>query len=149
MGRPAGKAGAISVCASSSGVTEFYIVDLVPTGYVVMAADDELEPIIAFSHEGGLVARAGDPLFDLLQVDTEGRMRGLHAGSVATQTASVARGKWELLAASSSKPAAAADPTRAAAEPAASIATPDDVRVDPLVQSQWNQTGCSSSFSVE
>jgi alpha-tubulin suppressor-like RCC1 family protein/sugar lactone lactonase YvrE len=141
MGRTAGRSGKIRVGANASGEVRFYIVDLVPTGYIVMAADDEMEPIIAFSHEGRLATQAGDPLFDLLQIDTEIRSRRLHAASRASQTASVDKHKWEMLAASSSKSAAAAVPSGGAVEPAASITTMDDVRVDPLVQSQWNQNG--------
>jgi alpha-tubulin suppressor-like RCC1 family protein len=146
MGKAAGTCGQIRVGASASGETRFYIVDLVPTGFIVVAADDELEPIIAFSHEGQLLTQATDPLFDILQQDTEGRARRLHVASAATQTASGAKAKWELLAASSPRPAAAANPTGADAEPAVSIATPDDVRVDPLVQSQWNQVGFGFNY---
>ena len=138
MGKTAGICGKTRVGTNANGETRFYVVDLIPTGYVVVAADDELEPIIAFSHDGQLVMQAGDPLFDVLRQDTEGRTRRLHAASASTRTASVAKGKWKLLAASSPKPAAAGNPTSAAAEAAGT--TPDDVRVDPLVQSQWSQS---------
>jgi hypothetical protein len=38
---------------SHEGQTLFYMVNLNPTGFIVVSADDRLEPVIAFSESGG------------------------------------------------------------------------------------------------
>ena len=151
MGKHVGKLGKISAYSSDTGEARFYVVDLVPTGYVVIAADDELEPIIAFSSTGQFVAQPGNPLFDLLQKDTENRMQHLRAASAANHAASLspARGKakWSLLAAASAVQTAAAISAGTTSGTALPVATPNDVRVDPLIQSQWDQSTISNGTS--
>ena len=92
MGKGAGKLGKTSAYANPAGEARFYVVDLAPTGFVVVAADDELEPIIAFSPTGQFGAEPGNPLFALLQKDTEGRTRQLHAESAANHGGML--GEW-------------------------------------------------------
>jgi hypothetical protein len=149
MGRSVGRIGKTTAYFNAAGEARFYVVDLEPTGYVVMAVDDELEAVIAFSHEDKFVAQAGSPLFDLLQRDTEGRMRQLRAAASPSTPRVRARGKakWELLRASTVPQAAnASEPADALG-----VAILNDVRVDPLIQSRWNQSTIwagSSSVAV-
>ncbi|MHB9134784.1 MAG: C10 family peptidase [Armatimonadota bacterium] len=55
----------------NSGNTIAYIVDLHPQGFMVVAADDEVEPIITFSTEGRFPGVIGpdDPLADIIAHD--------------------------------------------------------------------------------
>jgi hypothetical protein len=144
MGKQAGKSGKISAYSNAAGEVQFYVVELVPIGYVVIAADDEWEPIIAFSHSDQFAAQPGNPLFDLLQKDTEGRTRQLHAAAAAHGTSAPGharrKAKWELLAASLSAQTAAASLTQGPVAAALGVATLNDVRVDPLIQSRWSQS---------
>ena len=155
MKRHVGGFGKIGAYSNAAGEAGFYVVDLVPTGYVVIAADDELEPIIAFSHDDQFVPQPGNPLFDILQKDTERRMRPFRGGSAATgkvpPTRATKRAKWDRLAAPSAAPAAASVPTESLPESGAPVATLSDVRVDPLIQSRWKQSTVwngSSSVAV-
>ncbi|MFA5265414.1 MAG: C10 family peptidase [Opitutaceae bacterium] len=142
MERLAGKYGKISTYSNAVGEARFYVVDLEPTGYVVIAADDEVEAVIAFSHDDKFVAKTGYPLFDFLQRDTEGRIQSLHTASIMSQAVSPARvrikAKWELL---SSPAVQAASVAAAKTTPriARDVASANDVRVDPLIQSKWDQ----------
>ena len=150
MGKAAGRFGKISAYSIPAGETRFYVVDLVPTGYIVVAADDELEPIIAFSHEGQFAAQAGSPLCDLLQKDTEGRMLHLHGAPTANQTkpavSAKAKAKWQLLASPATR-AAAVSPAGIIPDFLPPVAAPDYVRVYPLIQSQWDQSTISDGVS--
>jgi len=104
MGKPAGKLGKVETFFNAAGEARFHVVHLEPAGYVVFSADDELEPIIAFSHLDTFVGQAGNPLFDLLHKDTENRMRHLHAkpaNQAPALSQPTAKGKWAKLTASS------------------------------------------------
>jgi len=71
MGRSVGKIGKTQTYLNSKGEARFRVVNLEPGGFIVLAADDDLEPVIAFSHDGAFDGVAGNPLFDLLSKDTE------------------------------------------------------------------------------
>jgi len=144
MNHPAGRFGRMDAYPDASGDTGFYVVNLEPAGYVVIAADDELEPVIAFSSEDHFVAEPGNPLFDLLQRDVERRLRPFRGGSAAAGAAPPAHGRkhhqWNRLAAPPAVTTAAPAPTDSVTVAAASSSTVSDVRVDPMVQSRWNQS---------
>lgn len=59
MGQQAGAPGHATTYADGAGVIRFHVVSLSPSGFVVVAADDEVEPILAFSCDGEFVAQAG------------------------------------------------------------------------------------------
>ena len=127
-------AGSVTAVPDALGETQFYAVDLAPKGYVIVAADDKVEPVIAFSTSDVFNAAPGDPLFDMLRGDVPARIsraRAAHAASPA---------KWQMLRAISNAPmvltAQAAEET--AGGPAASSVS--DVRVSPLIKSEWSQT---------
>jgi hypothetical protein len=56
MGQQAGAPGHATTYADGAGVIRFHVVSLSPSGFVVVAADDEVEPILAFSCGGEFVA---------------------------------------------------------------------------------------------
>ncbi len=58
---------------------DFHVVQLEPEGYVVTAADDDLEPVIAFSAKGQFEANPDNPLWVLLNRDVPERTAHLRA----------------------------------------------------------------------
>ncbi len=144
--QPAGKPGKVSAYANALGEVRFYVVSLEPTGYVVIAADDEVEPILAFSPVDRFVAQPGHPLYELLQKDTDARTRQLRTRPIGRLALSPLpareKAKWERLGAAVPRPAMAdgtVNPGGAEPTLAADVTTLDDVRVDPLTHSRWNQ----------
>lgn len=114
-------------------------------GYVVLSADDLVDPVIAFSGTGdGLVVDERNPFWALLRGDISAReaaagvsrgaagKRGVAARVRAATTDSEktdAQRKWAGLLAEESR-----GPKRRAA-----VAAPSDLRVDSFVESRWNQ----------
>src|SRR5690606_29491300 len=102
MGRAAGSPADVATCSSDSGEPLFYVVNLAPAGFVIVAADDEVEPVLAFSMESAFLAETGTPMFDLLQRDAQFRLAAIRQqGRIAAQAApsgvSPIRAKWNAL----------------------------------------------------
>ncbi len=112
-------------------------------GFVVMSADDLVDPVISFSATGdGIDVNDNNPYWALLRGDIAAReaaagvARGnasssrLLASSSGAKTA--AQGKWaELLAGSGAS---------GRSRLLAAAVTPSDVRVDSFVATRWNQS---------
>lgn len=144
MARQAGAPGEVRAYADAQGAAQFYVVELAPSGYVVVAADDEVEPILAFSHEDRFVAQAGNPLFEFLGGDVAGRLRGAQrragAGKMSapqTRAADARRAKWELLTAPGGVEVSPREWRRSSRGAMSDL---DDVRVEPFVKSRWDQS---------
>ena len=137
MGGHAGKIGKIKTYSNAAGEARFHVVDLEPTGYVVIAADDALEPVIAFSLKGRFAAKAQNPLYDLLLKDTENRVRHARADATAqhplSQVVLAARKHWGMLTAATATGAVTA-------QAASTVTSVSDECVAPLVQSEWSQS---------
>lgn len=138
MGRDR-EVGAVRTHLDSLGRPLFHEVSLDSGGFVLMAAEDDLEPVIAFSEHGFLEVDPENPLYALVQADLMGRMAALRrAGkrdvpdgfSVRAAYVSPERMKWQALLGGN----APADTAMA------SIPSVTDVRVPPLVASKWNQS---------
>ena len=114
-----------------SGSNFFYVVYLEPKGFIVLPADDRLEPIIVFSPDAiAFVPSDQNPLGALVTLDISWRLdtvEVMEKSSAASEIAVSAQQKWNRLL----------DPTdRTSSRGYADI---DDVRVAPLVQSKWSQ----------
>jgi len=119
--------------ADDAGVPLFHIVRVVEGGFVVTSADDTVEPIIAFSGNGGVLADESAPLLDVLRQDLSLR-KSVRASKLPS------RNVLSLGGASSSATAAwAALLDDGVALQSTGLSTISDVRVAPLVQSKWNQ----------
>ncbi len=131
-----GHAGDLMTCADESGAALFHVLELAPAGFVVVAADDELEPVLAFSGRSSFAAEPGTPLFDILKQDTRVRLAAVRrGGQLATRSAgpkpSAVRARWnELLG---------ADGDSAKDVQARGVADVSDVCVAPMVKSRWDQ----------
>ncbi|HWA87015.1 MAG TPA: C10 family peptidase [Opitutus sp.] len=141
MGIATGRAASVMTGASQSGAPLFYVLRLAPTGFVVIAADDEVEPVLAFSSNSDFAGETGAPLFDLLQRDAATRIAAAHlhrqaaAVSAGSRTSPI-RARWnELLAESSG---GGTNPIHALR-----LADVSDVCVAPMVQSHWDQVSAT------
>ena len=52
-----------------AGNISYYVVNLEPTGFVIVGGDDLLEPIIAFAPQGTFDPISQNPLYDLVHRD--------------------------------------------------------------------------------
>lgn len=108
-----------------------YVVYLDPSGFVIVAADDLVEPVIAFAPDGAFDPSSENPLGALVARDLPGRMamvKGVQAAA-AQGVVAAARDKWTRLLALD----------QGADVGALGLASVSDVRVAPLTQTLWNQ----------
>lgn len=117
----------------------YFVVYLDPCGFVVVPADDLVEPIIAFISQGRYDPSLDAPLGALVSQDLAGRIAAARKIErlprkelLAPESAyGKARKKWQLLDQS-------ADAAKSSME-AAGLADISDIRVAPFVLSKWGQ----------
>lgn len=109
----------------------YYVVNLKPSGFVIVSGDDNVEPIIAMSPNGAYDPSDSNPLGALVNKDISIRLSNTRYTMAPALAASGNNNhnKWAYLLNS--------DPLKASAS---YITLPSDVRVAPLVQSQWSQS---------
>lgn len=76
---------AVQTYKDEAGATAYYIVNLEPSGFVVISADDLIEPIIGFVKAGAYDPSSANPLGALVSQDMKARM-------AAAKTAAAVRG---------------------------------------------------------
>ena len=127
--------------ATVTGETGFHVVDLDGGGFVVLAADDGVEPVVAFSDSSLFLPQAGWPLYNLLQRDMAGRLARMRAEAAkAKGVAPKAAGnqtKWQQLLSPKPQSSVGSQPLPTGTS---SVLDP---RVDPFVKSKWNQSNVS------
>ena len=122
------------------GGPAYYVVYLQPSGFVIVSADDALEPIIGFADDGAYDPSFDTPMGALVTNDLHGRMTAVRNtfGLLMEISADAARGpqaRWRHFI------EIAENPTGGFALMA--VMSPGDIRVIPLVQSKWGQaTAC-------
>lgn len=110
----------------------YHVVALNPTGFVIVAGDDRVPPILGFVAEGTYDPSASNPVGGLVSRDLPARV-GIHRDSPPAPKASVrqaadnAQRLWDMLLAGG------------VMARGSGIASVDDVRIAPLVASEWNQ----------
>ena len=122
----------VATFTDPSGVLSHYVVYLEPSGFVVVPADDGVEPIIAFAERGCYDPSRRHPLVSLVTRDLRGRLtqvRGLcdHPPDSLPAAVREARAKWELLR------------SFAGAQDARDLPEVDDERVPQLLETLWSQ----------
>ena len=146
MGALRGRTVAEADTYESAG-TKLHVVKLAGGGFVAMSADDLVRPVLAFAPSGSaLEPDERNPLWSILVSDLARRTRAMRAASASASGG----GGRVLLGASSAGASGRTEVQRLwdrltgadAARPllGAGIAAPDDVRVAPLVGSQWGQS---------
>jgi hypothetical protein len=128
----------IDTFANEYGEPVYYIVYLEPSGFVIVSADDLVEPIIGFAEEGVYDSSPGSPFGRLVTNDLNRRVEairntyGLLSQSAQT-TVTNTQMKWNYFM--SLAEASESEISLMAVEPE----TVSDVRVAPLVKSIWGQ----------
>ncbi|MHC4212474.1 MAG: C10 family peptidase [Planctomycetota bacterium] len=115
------------------GQVLYHVVNLEPTGFVIIAADDSIEPIIAFDNEGTYNGSSEDVLGELLNRDIGNRMALIRSQSPGFKADSKrvkkSKGKWRMLEGLGEGVSALG------------IGGVSDIRIDPFVQTRWGQLG--------
>jgi hypothetical protein len=144
--RPGSEVADVKTFKDSNNQPAYYVVNLKPGGFVVVSADDLVEPVVCFSASGSYDFSAGNPLVVLVGRDIPARihesrsvherLRAGHSPSDLTkQQARVhksgekAFGKWTELLSSANAPLMSA----------AHKSGISDIRVSPLLATKWGQ----------
>lgn len=112
-----------------AGETLYYVVDISPTGSIIVSSDDLIEPIIAFLPDGKATISKDNPLIAWLDADLEGRRKALLDRKNIFTAAAISRqesqnlGRWKLL---TNHSLGWSDST-------------SDIRVPPLISTKWGQ----------
>lgn len=138
----------IQTFPDQSGDSAYHVVYLEPRGFVIVSGDDQLEPVVAFSEDGVYDPSPDNPLGALIQYDFEARVQTIRQSGVMQAAPRMRRSteragkKWNALIEAANAPAAgdSGGPIQLSGQPSIS-----DMRVDPLVLSEWGQTTCSTS----
>ncbi len=118
----------------------YHIVYLDPSGFVIVPADDFVEPIIGFVETGSYDPSPENPLGALVAGDLNARIAAVRDGPTlqatgATKMALGSQAKWQQLESLADRVGILG----------LGLANISDVRVPPLVQSKWGQTTCCTN----
>jgi hypothetical protein len=125
---------------TDGGGPAYYVVYLQPSGFVIVSADDLVEPIIGFAGDGTYDPSFRNPLGVLVTNDLSGRIAAVRGTfnlqmEVEPDRAGSPRSKWRQLI-------DLAESSEGEFE-LMGLTYPGDIRVIPLVQSEWGQaTAC-------
>jgi hypothetical protein len=142
--------GKADVFTDDGGQSAYYVVYLEPAGFVIVPADDLVEPIIAFVAEGAYDPSDDNPLGALVSADVPARVaaardlqNSANNNAQGTDTprkqalekvCSRAQEKWGTLQ------------TYDDMAGVTGLSGVSDVRVDPLVKSKWSQSSECSQY---
>jgi hypothetical protein len=120
----------VQTFSDERGTALYYVVYLNPEGYVIVPADDLVEPIIGFVMGDKFDPSPQNPLYALVSGDLPARITyaRAHAGSVRSAPdgpLAMAKRKWDQLSARGA--------TRG-------VGILSDVRVSPMVRTRWSQS---------
>jgi hypothetical protein len=107
----------------------YYIVYLSPSGFVIVPADDLVEPIIGFLPQGIYDPSSNNPLGALVHRDVSGRVLAVRQNKSSSRYLQEAQRKWTLLK----------TPRPDVTFQESGIPNISDIRVPPLIQSKWDQ----------
>ncbi|MCP4712709.1 MAG: hypothetical protein GY869_29125 [Planctomycetes bacterium] len=116
----------------------FYVVNLIPNGYVIVPADDMVEPIISFIELGSYSNSFDNPLSSMVRKDIAGRIQMVRDPETlqnpnVLSNALAAYEKWQRLINLGQSPDTVG---------IMGLTSISDVWVSPLLESNWGQTTC-------
>ena len=115
-----------------SGAPLYHVVYLEPGGFVIVSAEDQTEPIIAFVDKGRFDSSEKNPLGALISRDLPNRVA--HARKHANNSAGIKNhSKWQKLQSAAASAPGGAQPKSLAS---GSIS---DMRVSPFIATSWDQ----------
>lgn len=139
--RLGGDIAGVETFQGAAGESICYLVHLSPSGFVVVSADDLVEPIIAFTDAVDYVPSAEDPLNALVASDLLERFATVYRpspGGLQTQSPTEPQMRWrELMHRASTTSGGIGILGRQALS---------DLRVAPLVKTRWSQSNACSSY---
>jgi len=134
--------GKVTTYNDDDGAPLYHVVSLDPNGFVIVAADDLVEPVVAFSSSGNFDPSPDTPLGAMVSKDLPNRMskvKGLVRGK-AQGVHLAARSKWDQLAANAGAATRQVAGGDIAAMSASASNAVSDLRVAPLTQTTWDQS---------
>jgi hypothetical protein len=132
----------IDAACCASGSVLYYVVHLYPDGFVIVSAEQGVEPIIGFGHTTGAALAPGGLLERLTSADMRVRLQDcVHADASARPRLSRRERKWLRQLDRDTHLHAASPQVEALLEGSVSLKTAgmDDIRVSPLTRSEWGQ----------
>ena len=126
--------GDIEEFKNADGAVLGYIVSLEPKGFIVVSADDRINPVVMISKDGAFDANPQNPLVAMLYADLTNRMAGVEKIAPANQT------RGEIPEGIQQNQATWARFTTGGTR-AAVIGVVSEVWVAPFVESRWSQSG--------
>ena len=131
----------VRTCTPTNGAS-FHVVKLATGGFVVTSADTRRAPVVAFSSGADLVEDDANPLWVLLKRDlairTQGESSGGGArlmGAAPSEVEAANEAKWARLLGGGAQLMSAQG-----------ISSVSDMRVAPLMQSQWSQENVGGNY---
>jgi len=127
-GRPLGtglpqEVGRVETYSNADDVPVYHVVCLNPEGFVIVAGDDRIEPIVAFASAGKFDPSTDTPLGALVASDLPERL---------ARAAGDATDKWDRLMSGEA--------------PATAAPSVSDERVPPIVASRWSQSSAGGGY---
>ena len=130
----------VQTFTNDQGDIIYYVVYLRPAGFVVVSADDLVEPIIAFAAEGMYDPAPESPLGALVTGDLNPRVQAARetpvASALSLQAASKTQQKWGDLLSRAQK---SMGKIEALSAPPICTGGPSDIRVAPFTETRWGQ----------
>ncbi len=120
------------VVKNAAGEILYHVVQLDPAGFVILPADDLVDPIVAFSAAGSFDASSKGPLAELVNRDMPRRMARARAGAPAA-SALKSQHKWHAFLAGSPNPPPDSEEN-------SNIVVVSQIWVAPFVQTLWSQS---------
>jgi len=121
----------VDTFTNKGGDVLYYVVYLNPSGFVVVAGDDLVEPIIAFARTGRFDPSEDNPLGALVNKDLAGRVAYAREVSAVSpgKSALEAEAKWQRFSSKDGGPVSSAK----------KLTSVSDVRIAPFTQTTWDQ----------
>jgi uncharacterized repeat protein (TIGR02543 family) len=130
---------------SAAGETLFYAVQLDPSGFVIIAADDSTDPVVVFTGVGAFHSASNGPLADLVKRDMLRRIAKARTEAGAA-SALKSRRKWQALLRNPSGLTHFPNQIPDSVENGEGVAS--QIWIAPFVQTLWSQTTDASGSNA-